>query len=122
METPTAFFISTEKLLKPQNFFTPKTPDISRKTAYLQLFCIIPEKSSEKLLDSHRIADYTLGRNKGDFQMAKVISIQFTEEYYPEVLRLANELGELTDRKPSDALRKLITDEGQKEIDRLQES
>lgn len=51
-----------------------------------------------------------------------VKSIMFNETGYQEVIRIANELAELTDRRPADALRKFITDEGQKEIDRLKEN
>ncbi len=48
-----------------------------------------------------------------------VSTLQFREENYPEVVRIANELAEAEDRKPHDSLRILVEEEGQKKIDRL---
>ena len=51
--------------------------------------------------------------------MEKVSSIVFQKENYPEVVRIANELAELQNRRPHDAMKIFIEREGQKEIHRL---
>lgn len=48
-----------------------------------------------------------------------VSTLQFREEDYPEVVRVANELAELEDRKPHGSIKRLIVEEGQKKIDKL---
>ena len=48
-----------------------------------------------------------------------VTTFNFREDYYPDLVRIANELAELEDRKPHDSLRILVEEEGQKKIDRL---
>lgn len=49
----------------------------------------------------------------------EITIIQFREENYPEVVRIANELADAEERKPHDSIKRLIEDEGQKKIDRL---
>jgi len=45
--------------------------------------------------------------------------LNFRNDNYREVLRIANELAELEDRKPHDSIRILVEEDGQKKIDRL---
>lgn len=52
--------------------------------------------------------------------LGKISNIILSEENYPEVVRVANELAELEERKPHDSIKRLIEEEGQKKIDRLQ--
>ena len=46
-------------------------------------------------------------------------AMAFREENYPEVVRIGNELAALERRSAHDSLKLLITEEGQKKIDRL---
>ncbi len=46
-------------------------------------------------------------------------SLQFREEIYPEVVRIANELAQLEQRKPHDSIKMLLEEEGQKKIEKL---
>lgn len=46
-------------------------------------------------------------------------TIQFREEVYPEVVRIANELAQLEQRKPHDSIKMLIEEAGREKIDRL---
>ena len=48
-----------------------------------------------------------------------VESIGFRRENYPKVLKVANELADLEDRKPHDSISKLILEAGQEKIDKL---
>lgn len=49
-------------------------------------------------------------------------TIQFSGSVYPEVLRIANELAQLENRKPHDSLKILIEETGQEKIERLQKA
>ena len=49
--------------------------------------------------------------------MARTIFI--TEENHPEVIRIANELADLDDRDATNAIRKLVLDNGPAKIERL---
>jgi hypothetical protein len=46
-------------------------------------------------------------------------TLTYNETQYPEVVRIANELGRLEQRRPHDSLRLLIEQLGQKKIDEL---
>lgn len=48
-----------------------------------------------------------------------ISSLNFTEESYPAVIRIANELANLERRSRHDSIGLLVIDEGQKKIDRL---
>ena len=50
-----------------------------------------------------------------------VKNFQFRDDTYPEVVRVANELAKLENRKPHDSIKILIEEAGQAKIDRLKE-
>ena len=52
--------------------------------------------------------------------MNKVKSLCFTNERYPEVVRIINEIAELEDRFPHDAAKRLIIEAGEKRIKELE--
>ncbi len=56
--------------------------------------------------------------NKGEKPMS-ISTLNFAQEAYPTVVRIANELAELEQRSAHDSISLLVIAEGQKKIDRL---
>jgi len=49
-----------------------------------------------------------------------ISNLNFPEKIYSEVVRIANELAGLENRKPHDSIRVLIEEAGQEKIERLE--
>ena len=50
-----------------------------------------------------------------------VRTITFFDKAYPEVIKIANELGELEQRRPHDSIQRLILECGKKKVDDLKQ-
>ena len=53
--------------------------------------------------------------------MNEIDTLGFRKKDYPDVLKVANELAELEDRKPHDSVRLLILEAGRAKIARLKQ-
>ncbi len=51
-----------------------------------------------------------------------VRTITFFDESYPEVIKIANELGELEQRRPHDSIKMLIIECGKKKVSDLKQN